>query len=164
MKRVSFAAVILLAFTSLLVGCGDDAATEPGATFDLTFTGDASFHGPHGGQTIRMSIIEQGSGNVVAERTGTVSADADPSFSFTVADGLVEGTSYNLDYWIDSNFGGGESGKCDSPEVDHQWRIAVPSVSEDVVINDTHRPGETEDVCSSSSSGPSNPNYSKGGS
>ena len=39
--------------------------------------------------------------------SSVVSATADPSFSFNFPDRLNEGKTYHLDYWIDSNFGGG---------------------------------------------------------
>lgn len=62
MRRAAYPAVILLAFASLLGGCDDDAATEPGARFDLTFTGDAipfldapGQEGAHEASTVRSS-------------------------------------------------------------------------------------------------------------
>lgn len=130
--------------------CGDDdATTGPGASFDLTFTGDASFHGAHGGQAVYVFVTGSG-GNVVAAGDGTVSSSEDPAFSFTFEDALQEGVAYTLNYWIDSNFGGGTQGACDSHEVDHQWAISVGTVSDDVTIDDTHRPTETEPVCTDS--------------
>lgn len=151
MRRTAPVLITLFALGALLAGCGDDPS-QPAPTFDLTFTGDATFQGAHGGQTIHVGVREQGSGELVADMTGTVSSTADPAFSFSFEQVLVEGTSYYLDYWIDSNFGGGQEGTCDSPDIDHQWRMSIPSVSEDVVIDDTHRPTETEPVCSESNS------------
>lgn len=147
MKHVSFIAMSLIAFTAFLAGCDDDP-TDPMATFDLTFSGDATFQGAHGGQAIMVAVVEQATGAVIAEDAGTVSANADPSFSFTFNDVLEEGTSYYVDYWIDSNFAGGEAGTCDAPEIDHQWRIAVSAVNEDVTLAETHRPADIESVCS----------------
>lgn len=162
MRRLSFAAALML--MPLFVGCGGDdgGATGPEeteATFDLTFTGDDTFHGAHGGQTIHVGVKEQGSGALVTSDQGTVSSSADPSFEFTFTGALTEGDSYYLDYWIDSNFSGGMEGSCGPPEDDHQWRIPVPSVSADVTIDDTHRPSETEDVCGSSGDSGSDPGY-----
>lgn len=144
----SLLSVLVLAF--VLPACGDDGGTtDPGATFDLTFTGDATFHGAHGGQDIHV-FVKGGDGSVVASANGTVSETQEPAFSFTMENALQEGRSYTLNYWIDSNFGGGSQGACDAPEVDHQWRIDIGPVSDDVRIDDTHRPAETEQVCTDS--------------
>lgn len=149
MKRALFASVLLLALAPVLVGCGDDdETTEPEVTYDLTFEGDATFQGAHGGQDIYVAVVEQGSGEVVAEDQGVVSADEEPTFSFTFSDVLVAGTSYNLDYWIDSNFMGGTVGTCDEPEDDHQWRIDLGSVSGPVSITEEHVAGDIQSVCS----------------
>lgn len=157
MKTRLHGGVAFVALLTLLAGCGDETTEPeppaPSPTYDLTFTGDSTFHSAHGGQTIHVGVFNQESGEMVADTVGTVSADASPAFEFTFTDALGEGESYNLDYWIDSNFGGGEDGSCDSPDVDHQWRITLSSVTENVTINDMHRPSETESVCSSSSSG-----------
>lgn len=152
MTRASFTATLLLALVPILAGCDDDEdtgdPTGPGdETYSVTFTGDDTFQGAHGGQSIMVAIVEAGTGTVVAEDDGTVSGDADPTFEFTFTDVLEEGTSYNLDYWIDSNFGGGEEGTCDPPENDHQWRISLGEADSDETVDETHRPGETESVC-----------------
>lgn len=150
MKRASFALIFLIALAPLLVGCGDDEeTTEPEETYDLTFTGDATFQAAHGGQDIHVAVVGLTSGEVLAEADGVVSADDDPTFTFSFSDVLLAGNSYHLDYWIDSNFGEGAGtvGGCDPPEIDHQWRIALGPVSGPQVIDDEHRPGETESVC-----------------
>lgn len=149
MRRAPFVIVLLMALAPVLAGCSDDEGrpVAPATTFDLVFTGDATFQGPHGGQTINVGVVEQGSGTLVAEQTGTVAADADPSFSFTFTDVLEEGTSYDLVYWIDSNFAGGQTGVCDAPDDDHQWLIAVGEATDDVTVADTHRPAAVEPVC-----------------
>lgn len=129
-----------------LTGCDDDGTDVP-ETFDLVFTGDASFQAAHGGQAIEAAIVNS-AGTVVATDAGTVSASADPSFSFTFTNALVEGQSYELHYWIDSNFGSGATvGVCDAPANDHQWSIDVTTVTADVTIADVHRPTDTEPVC-----------------
>jgi hypothetical protein len=130
----------------LLAACGDDSA-GPATTYDLVFEGGASFHSAHGGQGIHAALVQNGS--VLATQDGTVSAAADPAFNFTFAAALTEGQSYELHYWIDSNFGGGTVGVCDPKANDHQWRMSIAAVTADVTIADTHRPTETEDVCSS---------------
>ena len=120
--------------------------------YDLTFSGDASFRGPHGGQVIHVTV-ETAGGEKVASREGTVSSTANPSFSFDFGDVLNQGQSYVIKYWIDSNFDGGTKGVCDEPGRDHQWKIdasddpALGNVSKNVTIVDSHRPKEIEKVC-----------------
>jgi hypothetical protein len=50
-------------------------------------------------------------------------------------------------YWIDSNFGGGTAGVCDARAIDHQWRMELLGVSNDVDFTTAHQPALTEDVC-----------------
>ncbi|MGK7311759.1 MAG: hypothetical protein ACN0LA_05920 [Candidatus Longimicrobiales bacterium M2_2A_002] len=139
--------VFLAAMTLVGAAC-DEYGTDPGmeGPYTLTFAGDASFQGAHGGQMIRAALVGA-DGAVEARMEGTVSETGDPSFSFTFDDALTEGQSYELHYWIDSNFGGGALLVCDDPDTDHQWRIAVDPATEDRTITDTHRPGATESVC-----------------
>lgn len=165
MRRRTFVSALLLVLLPLAIACGgyDDTATAPEvpeATLDLTFTGDATFQGPHAGQTIHVGIVHPATSMLVDSDQGVVSSSEDPSFSFTFVDVLAEGETYRLDYWIDSNFNGGTEGTCDPPENDHQWRIDISSVTGDVTIADTHRPGETQNVCGGSDdSGGSDPGY-----
>jgi hypothetical protein len=125
------------------------AVSDVCATFvaDLTFSGDASYQGPHGGQDISVSVVRSSDGAVVATQSGMVSAATDPSFSFSFPGLLVIGIAYDVEYWIDSNFGGGDVGVCDAPDIDHQWRVNVPSVAGDVDITEAHDPGAITDVC-----------------
>ena len=145
MRRGMF--VSILAIAVIGVACDDDT-TDPGTQgpYTLTFAGDASFQGAHGGQTIRAALVGS-DGTVEATAEGAVSATGDPAFSFTFQDALMEGQSYEIHYWIDSNFGGGAALVCDGPGTDHQWRLTVQPATDDRTITDTHRPGETESVC-----------------
>lgn len=135
---------------------------EPGETtavcegtfgFNLDFSGDDTFQGAHADQDIQVAVVHEGLESVVATQSGTVAAEGDQSFAFTFDGTLTRGADYHVDYWIDSNFGGGSEGTCDPPENDHQWRIdaemeeGLGSVAADAAFEDTHRPGETEDVC-----------------
>lgn len=160
MKGYALASWLLLPLLLVgLVACDGDDSTGTPQTFDLTFTGDDTFHNAHGGQTIHVGLRDL-SGALVASETGTVSSTAVPSFSFTFTNVLEEGEAYDLEYWIDSNFGdSGTEGACDSPDVDHQWRIDIAPVTDDVTIDDTHRPTETEDVCGDSDGGDGGPGY-----
>ncbi|MHC4235926.1 MAG: hypothetical protein ACYSUQ_12485 [Planctomycetota bacterium] len=114
---------------------------------NLTFSGDASFQGPHGDQDITVMVVRASDDLMVGTETATISATADPAFSFSFPGLLVIGEEYNVEYWIDSNFGGGTIGQCDVPSVDHQWRTAVPAVTGDTDITDAHDAGAITDVC-----------------
>ncbi len=95
------------------------------ATVDLDFALDASFQGAHGGQEVYAAVVTALDGAVIARLSGTVSATADPTFSFSIQRALAIGTAYQVRYWIDSNFGGGTVGACDPKAIDHQWSVAV---------------------------------------
>jgi len=142
-RKPAFNAIMLLA-AALLLG----AATAMAAgTSDLEFSGDGSFNGAHGGQPIHVAVVRADDGTVVAKQSGTVSKTADPSFSFTFAAVLENGKAYEVDYWIDSNFGGGSEGVCDAKAHDHQWKVPLGTVSGSAALRDKHRPAETSDVC-----------------
>ncbi len=148
MRRSSFAFTVALPFFLIgLAACGDEDPVEPIERFDLTFSGDASFQGQHGSQTIHVALVRRGIVSLRIIEISVVSATADPSFSFNFPGRLIEGQEYDLDYWIDSNFGGGTPETCDPPGNDYHWRIDVGVVTDDVVIEDTLRPTETESVC-----------------
>lgn len=145
---------IFVAVLALGLGaCDDEDITDTATTYDLAFSGDDSFGSAHGDQTITV-IVETDAGAEVATDDGTVSATADPAFSFEFGDVLEAGESYVIKYWIDSNFGDGTEGVCDEPSDDHQWLIdaedeaGLADVSGAVTIVDTHRPTDVEDVCS----------------
>lgn len=116
---------------------------------DLTFQGDASFGGPHGGQAIQVALVEASSGDVLATQSGEVSADADPAFSFEFPGALEEGGSYRVNYWIDSNFGGGSVGSCDELQQDHQWSRDIEMSDGAVSHVETHDPSTLTAVCDS---------------
>lgn len=148
MRRVHFPgfnAIPALALAALLAGGGLALAA---GTSDLTFSGNATFHGPHGGQPIHVAVVNSTTHKVVAEKSGTVSKTANPSFSFTFPGVLKDGQSYEVDYWIDSNFGGGTLGVCDAKQHDHQWRVNLGTVTGNVNHMETHQPAKTTSVCS----------------
>lgn len=116
---------------------------------DLTFQGDASFGGPHGGQSIQAALVDTESGEVLAVESGTVSATDDPAFSFTFPDALEAGGSYAVDYWIDSNFGGGMEGTCDGMQHDHQWHIPIEAADMATTHVESHDPSNQTAVCDS---------------
>lgn len=140
--------LVALAVAVAVGGAACDAGGGTGTEgpFTLTFSGDGTFAGAHGGQTVRAALVVPGPLQVVAVKTSSVSATADPSFTFQFG-GLQPDRSYAVDYWIDSNFGGGLDGVCDAPSADHQWRFTVPSLSSDTALTAGHDPGATTDVC-----------------
>ncbi|MFZ0486565.1 MAG: hypothetical protein WAL83_06170 [Arenicellales bacterium] len=143
MRSFSLAGALMAA--ALLLGGASSAMG--GEMANLVFQGDGSFNGAHGGQAIQVAVVEADSGKVVATQSGTVSKTADPSFSFTFSGVLETGKSYDVDYWIDSNFGGGSAGACDPKAHDHQWKVPLGAVTGDVTHTEKHRPAETTDVC-----------------
>jgi len=143
-RKPALNAIMLLAVAVLLLG---GLTAMAAGTSDLVFSGDGSFHGAHGGQPIHVAVVRTDDGEVVAKQSGTVSKTADPSFSFTFAGVLENGKTYEVDYWIDSNFGGGTVGVCDPKARDHQWKVPLGTVSGSVALRDKHRPAETSDVC-----------------
>lgn len=149
MTRASVRRLTLLATPFLAVGafaCGGDGDTAPAGPYTLTFAGDASFHDPHGGQAINVTLVGVSSGEDET-MTGTVSADADPAFRFSFEDALAAGQVYRVHYWIDSNFGGGIEGVCDSKDTDHQWAENVGTATGNVDLTVSHAPAATESVC-----------------
>jgi len=132
---------------ALVLAAWGIAGAAAAQSYDLTFSGDASFHGAHGGQPIHVAVVETDGDRVVALASGTVSKSDDPAFSFDFPGALMAGKSYEVDYWIDSNFGGGSTGTCDAKGHDHQWRVALGTVSGNLDHTEMHRPAETTDVC-----------------
>lgn len=136
--RLSLGLTLLLAGASTALGEGD---------FDLTFQGGTSFQGPHGGQTVHAALVDTDSQEVVAVKSSSVAGGDDPAFSFTFEDALKQGEAYEVHYWIDSNFGGGSEGQCDGNQHDHQWRVALPEVDDDIMHSEEHDPSRLGDVC-----------------
>lgn len=142
--------MLLIIGTVPVIGgaCGDDDITVP-VGFQLTFSLDASFRSPHGGDAIFWSLVESSNGFSADFGSGVVSNTADPAFSFTTADVMRRGVDYEVHYWIDSNIGGGTPGLCDDETIDHQWSTELLSVSNDVNLTVPYNPALVENVCSS---------------
>lgn len=128
-------------------GGGGGGPTTPTGPFDLMFSLDGTFQGPHGGQPIAVVVIRSSDGAVIANANGTVSPTQVPAFSFDAGRILQAGANYELDYWIDSNFGGGTPGTCDPKGFDHQWRVRFISVAGDIDYVAVHDPSATTSVC-----------------
>lgn len=135
----------------LLTACGGDESSgdtvyDPGP-YTLTFSLDESFQVPHGDEPIRIALVRLSNGLVMAEDVGTVSATANPSYSFTTAAVMERGVSYAVHYWIDSNINGGTSGLCDATDFDHQWSTEFFTVTNDINFTVGYEPGFVEYVC-----------------
>ena len=123
-----------------------DTVIDPGP-YQLVFSLDASFQVPHGDQPIRIAMVRLSDGIVLAEDSGIVSATEDPSFSFSPAVLMERGTSYTVQYWIDSNIEGGSLGVCDTATIDHQWSVEFFSVTNDINFTTDYDPSLVEYVC-----------------
>jgi hypothetical protein len=130
-------------------GCDGEPSggTGPDGPFTMTFRLDASFQGAHGGQAVEIALVRAGDGSVIAQDAGTVSSTQDPTFEFTTGSVMEDGQTYEVHYWIDSNFGGGSVGVCDPPANDHQWSSEFLSVSNDIAFTTAHEPALMEEVC-----------------
>lgn len=140
-------ALLVLACLPACHGDGEGDLVGSSGPFALTFSLDASFQGPHGGQPISWAVVRSSGGAVVAAGNGTVSATKDPSFSFTTGAVMKKGAAYEVHYWIDSNFGGGTPGVCDSKDIDHQWSTEFPTPTNDIDLTVSHESALTEYVC-----------------
>ncbi|WP_346795939.1 hypothetical protein R5M92_10790 [Halomonas sp. Bachu 37] len=116
-------------------------------TYDLTFQGDGSFSYPHAGDNVEAAIVEVNTDEVVAKQSGTIADTTEPAFTLQFDDALEEGKLYDLHYWIDSNFGGGNEGVCDPENIDHQWRIQLGEATGDMTEVVHHAPEELTPVC-----------------
>lgn len=114
---------------------------------DLTFEGDGTFLIPHQGNSVHAAIVDIHNNEVVAKQSDTISGTDEPAFTFQFADIFEEGKLYDLHYWIDSNFGDGSVGSCDPIDIDHQWRIAFNSISNDITEVVRLAPEEQAPVC-----------------
>lgn len=140
--------LVLLALPGALVldGCaGGPSPLLATSGFDLTVTGDSTFQAPDGGQTVTVAVVREGT--VEEEASDTVSTTADPSFSLTFPGALKDGESYDVDFWIDTNIGGGTPGTCDPPPLDETWRVAVDSVSGPVTLSEQYGPSGNTNIC-----------------
>jgi hypothetical protein len=125
-----------------VAGCSDDddPATPPaGNSHDLTFTGTL---GPHANQMLRVLVIRDSDGAIAANETVTLPGDG--TFSFAWSNILADGANYRIDFYADFN----GDGECDSPPVDHSWRIGLGTVNGDVARDFQHDVNFT-DVCDS---------------
>lgn len=102
--------LLLLAATTACNGGSSSPTSPPSGPFRLTFSLDAAFQGPHGGQPIAIAIVRTSDGSVVAQANGAVSVSQNPSFAWSTGPLLQIGIDYEVHYWIDSNFDGVPSG------------------------------------------------------
>ncbi len=125
---------------------GPPADNVPSVQFELTFTGDVSFQGPHAGDRVVDALICPGEDGF-AGGSGSIFGPPE-TFSFSVISSVWSGDAYQIYLWIDSNIGGGTEGVCDPPAIDHQWNVTIPTVTGDVNIIFSHDDATVTDVCS----------------
>lgn len=148
MSLKSFFLILVCLTIAACRGDGGDTVTvfDPGP-YQLTFSLNASFQAPHGGQPIRIALVRLTDGFVVEEEFGIVSSTEDPSFSFKPLAMMERGTPYAVRYWIDSNIGGGTQGICDPTTIDHQWSVEFFTPTNDINFTVWYQPALTEYVC-----------------
>ncbi len=123
-----------------LLDAGIDAGLfDAGQLFDLTFAG--TMYTPHATQTVRMHVIQVSDGGIVG--TSSLVVDAGGGVDFFFPGILLEGQTYNVDYYADVN----GNNQCGGP--DHVWRDVVPAVTMDVTINQVHNTNFTAAACGS---------------
>ena len=155
MKRTLCVSSLCVAQLVALGACGVGGGTSTGGMgppvnlpFDLIVQDDGSFQGPHGGHRISVAVVAAMGGTVLAQKAQTVSPNEDVAFSFTFLDVLVGGFNYEIHYWIDSNVGGGRTGRCDAVVNDHQGSVAI-SAQAHVLLPLDHDDADLTFVCPS---------------
>ena len=144
---------LLLVACSSILGDSDENVRCDGVTddvqFELTFTGDVSFQGPHAGDRLTDALICTG-GDGFSGGSGPIFGPPGPpeTISFGFGSTIQSGAEYQIYLWIDSNIGGGTEGVCDPPSIDHQWIVTIPTVTGDVDIIFSHDDATVTDVCS----------------
>jgi hypothetical protein len=121
----------------LALGCGgDDDDGDDGngggdnGPFDLTFEGDDTYGTAHTDDVIFVAVVDEDTDEIVARDDATVDATG---FSFTFPGLLEDGVAYRLDYFVDLF----PNEACDVDD-DHVWQTAIPAVTDDVTVTDTH--------------------------
>lgn len=154
--RVPHSLALMAALLLPTVGCGggggamspDAAASDAAAPVDAPMSSGrhdlrlrGSGYAPHAGQTIYAALVS--SGGSVLERAQAVVTGS--SYEIAFAGALETGASYRIDYYADHD----GDGRCSAPPADHVWQTAVPSVTDDVVIEDPHDAAFAPAACGS---------------
>lgn len=144
-----------LALLSLLgaLACNPPIDTNTAAS-TLTVTLPASYSAIHAGSPYAMALVESAEGVELDTQLGLIPSSGNAEV-IVFADLLVEGLSYELHLWIDSNMGGGTAGTCDgAPDFfDHQWIVQVGEVTEDTDFPFPDHTTDFADVCGTAGSG-----------
>jgi hypothetical protein len=147
MKRTPLVTSLGLSLLVTVGACGDPTGDD---IFEWSITGDVSFQAPHAGHIMTSAFVRTRGGLAFDPIGGGGSpiSDLPETISFHVGSTVERGETFEFHYWIDSNFGGGTVGVCDSPQIDHQWKVVIPEVQGDVNTVLTHDPTTVTDVCS----------------
>jgi plastocyanin len=100
-----------------------------------TLTVNISGMTPHVGQQGWILLIDEDTGEEV-ERGGGVVEESFPM----VFEDIVPGHSYTLDIWVDHN----GNGYYDAPPADHAWRLEIPEVSDNEMVDFVHNTDFTD--------------------
>lgn len=144
-------AVLVILLLTCLPACKDNGGDilDAAGPYTLTFSLDATFQAPHGGDPISWALVLSSNGFAADFGKGVVSDTANPAFSFTTAAVMQPEVDYEVHYWIDSNIGGGTLAVCDAETIDHQWSTELLSVTNDIDFTVSYTPALVENVCSS---------------
>ena len=108
--------------------------------FDLTFAGTG--YNPHDGQDVWFMLQEAGT-YVDVGTVRTTATDGAGNINEVWTGVLEPGKTYAL-FWAADLSG---DGTCTPPPGDHGWSVAIPAVSGDVTINETHNTSFDPGVC-----------------
>jgi len=145
--KILFLMLTCLTLFACDTGGGSNSHSSDPGPYQIVFSLDDSFQIPHGNQPIRIALVRLTDGLVLEEAFGTVSAIADPTYTFSPTATMERGTSYAVHYWIDSNIGGGTLGLCDPTDYDHQWSTEFFMPTNDINFAVGYEPALTEYVC-----------------
>lgn len=106
--------------------------------FDVAFNGTG--YGPHDMQTLYAALVRVDNGNVVETAETVVSSG---TFSISWPAGVEEDKSYRIDFFADMD----DDGLCADP--DHIWSVAIPTVTGNVSVDETHNLNFTPAACDS---------------
>ncbi len=101
------------------------------------YTLTVNFNGmtPHVGQNLWLALIEEDSKEEIVRVTEVVAE----SFSIAIP-GIEIGKSYTIEFFSDHN----GNGYYDAPPADHAWRLEIPNVSGDEVLDFSHNTNFTD--------------------
>ena len=150
--------ILLLLVCLLTLHCDDgDTIIDSGSgPFSLRFSLAGDFQ-QYGGQTVSWALLRSDNGEKLVTGAGTISATANPPYTVDTGDVMSFGVPHQMQFWIDSNIGGGTPGECDPvvrdedgeiiESFDMQWISPFGGVTDDLVFIAIHNPDQVQNVC-----------------